>query len=155
MYYLCIDISPFSTIGSIHDSHCIAFTGISNINVKNLDPYNLLNSIKVPHINRLIIGQLNNKIEVLKLFMKGTLDILIVTESKLDEPFPNNQFCTGGYASPFRADRTKNRGGVIIYVRVDIPSKELTDHQLLILKVSFFKSISRKEKMVSIWWLQS
>ena len=57
-FYICMH-TPFSTIGSIHDRHSITFTGISNINDKNLDPYKLLKSIKVSNINRLIIGQLN------------------------------------------------------------------------------------------------
>ena len=57
--------------------------------------------------------------------MKGNLDILIITETKLDETFPKIQFCIDGYAPPFRVDRTKNGGGFIIYVREDIPGKEL------------------------------
>ena len=33
-----------------------------------------------------------------------------------------------GYAKPYRLDRNRNGGGVIIYVRGDIPSKELKKH---------------------------
>ena len=143
--------TPFSTIGSIHDSHCIAFTGIPNINVKNLDPYKILKSIKVSNINRLIIGQLNinslrNKMEALKLIMTGNLDILIITESKLDETFPKKQFCIKGYAPPFRAGRTKMVGLLsFIFGKIYLVRYSLIIPQLLILKVSFLKSISRKE----------
>ena len=31
---------------------------------------------------------------------------------------------------PFRFDRNRSRGGVIVYVRDDIPSKQLTKHEL-------------------------
>ena len=97
------------------------------------DPYKILKNIKISNVNRLIIGQLNinslrNKFEALKLIMRGNIDILIITESKLDESFTKSQFNIDGYAPPFRIDRTKNGGGVIIYVREDIPSKELKDH---------------------------
>ena len=46
----------------------------------------------------------------------------------MDETFPKKKFCFNGYAPPFRLDRTKNGGRVIIYIREDIPSKELTEH---------------------------
>ena len=47
--------------------------------------------------NRLIIGNLNinsisNKFDQLKLFVQGKVDILIVTETKLDSTFPTSQF---------------------------------------------------------------
>ena len=56
------------------------------------------------------------------------MDILIITETKLDDSFPINQFIINGYSPPFRADRNKNGGGIIIYVRDDIPCRELNDH---------------------------
>ena len=93
---------------------------------KKLNPYNILKGIRVANINRLIIGQLNinslrNKFEALKETIKGNLDILIITETKLDDSFPINQFIINGYSPPFRADRNKNGGGIIIYVRDGIP----------------------------------
>ena len=35
-----------------------------------------------------------------------------------------------GYSEPYRIDRNRNGGGVLIYIRVDIASKPLTDHKL-------------------------
>ena len=97
------------------------------------DPYKLLKSIKVSNVNRLIIGQLNinslrHKFEALKLIIKGNIDILIITETKLDDTFTDSQFDIDGYAPHYRNNRTKTGGGVIIYVREDIISKELTDY---------------------------
>ena len=94
-----------------------------NINDKS-DHLNILKSLRVSNVNRLIIGHLNinslrNKFESLKLIMKGNIDILVITESKLDDSFPVYQFIIDGYAPPFRADKNKNSGGVIIYVRED------------------------------------
>ena len=48
------------------------------------------------------------------------MDILVVTESKIDNSFPAQQFDIQGYARPFRLDRNKEGGGVLIYIREDI-----------------------------------
>ena len=84
-------------------------------------------------INQLIIDQLNinsirNKFEDLKLIVRGNIDILIITESKLDKTFNSNQFNIYGYYPPFRADRTASGGGVMIYVRCDIPCSLINNH---------------------------
>ena len=61
---------------------------------------------------------------------KGKVDNLVITEIKLDSTFPTSQFLIEGYSEPYRFDRNRNGGDVLIYVREDIPSKPLTDHKL-------------------------
>ena len=125
--------------------------GSHELSDKN-EPYHALRGIRVSNVDRLIIGQLNinslgNKFEALKLIAKGNLDIFIVTESKLDDTFPANQFIIDGSSPPFRADRNKNGGGVIIYVRDDIPSRELKAHPPTInLEGIFFEINLKKSK---------
>ena len=53
---------------------------------------------------------------------------MILTETKIDASFPNSQFINDRYSSPFRYDRDRFGGGVLIYIRDDIPSKELSEH---------------------------
>ena len=89
------------------------------------DASNILRNIKFKNINRLVIGQLNinsikGKFDMLKEVIKNYVDILIINESKLDETFPQNQFCIEGYKTPYRKDCTKNSGGVLIFVRQTI-----------------------------------
>lgn len=48
---------------------------------------------------------------------------MIVTETKLDSTFPSGQFSIAVFVKPFYRDRNKNGGGVMIFVRDDIPSK--------------------------------
>ena len=55
----------------------------------------------------------------------GNVDILMVTETKIDESFPTSQFIIPGFTSPYRFDRTKDGGGILVYIREDIPSKLL------------------------------
>ena len=97
------------------------------------NPYKVLRGVKISNVNRLIIGQLNinsvrNKFEALKSIVSGNLDILVLTESKLDDSFPIAQFIIEGYSPPFRLDRNGNGGGVLIYVREDIACKILQAH---------------------------
>ena len=47
----------------------------------------------------------------------------MVSETKLDDTFPKSQFLMQGYSTPFRNDRTSKGGGIILYVREDIPCK--------------------------------
>ena len=47
-------------------------------------------------------------------------------ETKLDDSFPAAQFTIPVFCTPYRLDRTINTGGIILYVREDIPSKSIT-----------------------------
>ena len=49
----------------------------------------------------------------------------MVSGTKIDMSFPTSQFVIQGFAAPFRLDRTNTGGGILIYVRDDIPSKLL------------------------------
>ena len=77
----------------------------------------------IAHLN---INFLQNKFEPLATLVQGQVDILIISETKLDESFSSNQFMINGYANPFRDDRNSYGGGLLIYVREDIPCKRLT-----------------------------
>ena len=84
-------------------------------------------------MDRVIVGNLNvaslpNKIDELSCIVKGRVDILVLTETKLDESFQTSQFKIDGFCTPYRQDRNKHGGGVLIYVREDIPSKILDKH---------------------------
>ena len=99
------------------------------------DDENILTHLRLRAKNNLIIGSLNinslrNKFDELKLLIQGKIDILVVTETKLDSSFPLNQFFIEGFNKPFRFDRNKFGGGVIIYVREDIPCKQLVKYVL-------------------------
>ena len=94
-----------------------------------------MSNLRVRNVNKLIIGSLNinsisNKFDQLRLLVDGKVDILIITETKLDSTFPSSQFMIKGYSEPYRLDRNRNGGGVLIYIREDIPSKNLISHTL-------------------------
>ena len=98
------------------------------------DGFTQLKNIRMRNMKNVIIGQLNinsirNKLESLAELTRGNLDILVITETKLDHTFPEKQFLIPGYRKPFRQDRNKFGGGVMIYVREDIPCDILIKHK--------------------------
>ena len=54
--------------------------------------------------------------------IKDTFDIFLVSESKLDSSFPDDQFSIPGYQI-VRKDRDRNGGGLLLYINEDIPFK--------------------------------
>ena len=55
--------------------------------------------------------------------MKGNIDILIVSERKIDYSFA--VVVIDGFSKPYRLDRDNNGGGIMLYVREDIASNLL------------------------------
>ena len=88
---------------------------------------NSFNKVVFAHIN---INSIRNKIEDLKEIVQKNIDILTISETKLDESFPTNQFYMDGYAPPIRLDRSSEGGGILVYIRGDIPAKHLKNHPL-------------------------
>ena len=106
----------------------------------------LLKSIRQKHPNKIIIGHLNvnsirNKFVPLQSMFQNTLDIFLVSETKLDDTFTSAQFCVQGYQNPFRRDRTANGGGLLFYVSDNIICKQLnvdipTDIEAIFLEIN-------------------
>ena len=93
------------------------------------DPNYILNQLRFSNINKVIIGHLNinslrNKFKMLMDIIKGNINILIVSETKIDDYFPLSQFCIHGYNKQFRLDRNSHRGGLVL-IRGNIPCKQL------------------------------
>lgn len=76
----------------------------------------------IAHIN---INSIINKTDLLAEGVKGNIDILIISETKINDTFPTSHFITSGFVSPFTFELTYNGGGIFKYIRKDIPSKLL------------------------------
>ena len=73
-------------------------------------------------MNRMKIGQLSiisikNKFDLLVPAVVRNLDILIVTETKIDSSFPEAQFEIDGFTIPYRVDRDYHGVGILLYMR--------------------------------------
>ena len=88
----------------------------------------VLGSLRRSNLNRIILAHLNinsipNKFNLLSEVVSSNVDIIMISETKIDETFPARQFYIDGYTPPYRLDRNCNGGGLMIFVRKDIPSK--------------------------------
>ena len=63
--------------------------------------------------------------ELLAEAVKGNVDFLMVTETKIDKSFPTSQFIVLSFTSPYRFGRIKEGGGILVYKREDTPSELL------------------------------
>ena len=87
----------------------------------------LLRNLKVKNTNRLILEHLNiysivGKFDHLKVLIENNIDILVLAETKIDVGFPNVQFRIDEFSGPFRLNRNRFCGGVLIYERTYLAS---------------------------------
>ena len=125
---------------------CALEKGNSNENFKYY-----FSSLRRKNLNRVILAQLNinsirNKFNLLAEEIKGKVDVLMISETKIDETFPSRKFYIKGFSSPYRLDRNCYGGGILVYVREDFPSK-------LIEMNSSVKSISIELNLRKKKWL--
>ena len=114
------------------------------------DSQSFLKDIRINKINRLIIRQLNinslrNKLEQLSTMINGNIDIFMISETKLDETFPAAQFYLQDFCDPYRSDCNRNGGGIMLYIREDIPSR-LIEKKLRNNSEYFFVEINLRKK---------
>ena len=126
-----------------------AVTNLSN----NFDITN--NSLKTLRLNNpknLIFSYLNinligNKMGSLREVVMENVDILAIAETKIDESFPTAQFLLLGYHSPYRLDKSSKTGGILVYVKASIPSRQLNFPNLpfKIQAISFQLNLRKKK----------
>ena len=79
-----------------------------------------LKALRLKNVNKLIIAHLNinslrNKFKFLIFLIEDDIDVLMISETKLDEIFPTNHFMINGFSPPFRLDRNEMRWYYSIY----------------------------------------
>ena len=94
---------------------------ITNFSDDNFsDPFDIwciLSDLRVNNHHKIIIGYLNinsisNKFDALKMVIPGNIDLLVVTETKIDASFEITQFCVVDFNEPYRLDGNRNGGGI-------------------------------------------
>ena len=66
----------------------------------------------------MIIGHLNVtffviKLDAIKIIIPGNVDIMVFSETKLDDSYPMAQLMIDGFAKPFRLDRNAYGGAYL------------------------------------------
>ena len=78
------------------------------------------------HLN---INSIKNKFESVWELIKDTFDIFLLSESKLDSSFSDDQFSIPGYRIA-RKDRDRNDGELLLYINEYIPFKIIQNTNL-------------------------
>ena len=115
---------------NLTDSNCVPMIDAYKVEPMNMKGIESLKAIQKHNLNRIVVTHLNinslrNKFDYLIEQIMGNIDILMISETKLSSSFPIGQFLINGYSEPFRIDRNSQGGGIMLYVREDIPSKLL------------------------------
>ena len=83
-------------------------------------------NIFLGHLN---INSIKNKFEPVWELIKDTFDIFLLSESKLEPSFPDDQFSIPDYRI-VRKDRDRNGGDLFLYINEDIPFKIIQNSSL-------------------------
>ena len=102
------------------------FSTLDEVAKAEEDAKSSLCNLKLRNVNHLILGQINinsirNKFGLLFSLVSNNIDVLLISETKIDNTFPVSQFCVPGYSMPFRLDRTRNGGVIMLYFKKHTP----------------------------------
>ena len=78
-----------------------------------------LKKIRLKNPNNVVLGNLNinfisRKFEQLKYLISNHVDILVLTETKLNKTFATSSFLIDDFSSPFRLNRNRKGGSILI-----------------------------------------
>ena len=81
------------------------------------DCNNTLKSLRKDNLDKLIFAHLNinsirNKFELPSEQIKGYVDVLMISETKIDDSFPVGQFLIEGFCTPYGLDYNSKGGGI-------------------------------------------
>ena len=96
---------------------------------EQLNVFRLKNPKKVT-LGHLNINSIPNKFEGIMNLVANKLDVFLLSETKIDDTFPDAQFIHEGYSKPHRKDRKLGAGGLLMYINENIPSRKLIEHIL-------------------------
>ena len=98
-------------------------------------------------IGQLNISSIRSKFEMVNFLIANEQDVFLLSETKLDEAFPLEQFLISGFAKPLRLDRNSKGGGVMFFIRDNIPFRLLESGNLpFINEALFIERNFRKKK---------
>ena len=94
------------------------------------------------HLN---INSIRTELEMLQFLLDDYIDILVLSESKLNGIFPTSQFQIYGFRTPCRLDRNKWAVGILLFVRENLITRLLSRHfsphniEILLIKLNLRK----------------
>ena len=110
-----------------------------------------LKGLRLKHPNRVVFAHINinsirNKFDMLASACDRNIDVLMISETKLDASFPQNQFIINDY-NHYRLDRNSKGGGILVFILEDIPSRKIINVNLTI-ECMFIEINLRRKKLL-------
>ena len=68
-------------------------------------------------VTKMNVNSTRNKSKLLSAQRKGNIDILMVSETKVDYSFQAGNFVADEFGTPYRLDHDNNGSGIILYIR--------------------------------------
>ena len=104
---------PFNSV--LNPNADIFIPLVNSVSENDLSPREMLKRLKMKNANKMVIGHLNinsirNIFDSLKYIIDKNVDILLISETKLNDTFPESQFLIQGFHAPYRKDRN-DKGG--------------------------------------------
>ena len=118
-------VTTFSIGSDITNLQLSASTSIS----KELKELHIENPIRLI-FSCLNIDSIRNKFSNLQQGIKGSVDIPIIAETKIDSSFPTAQFRLSNYHTPDLPDNNYKGGGILVYIKSNIPICQLNCEDL-------------------------
>ena len=115
-----------------------------------------LKELRIENPLNLIFSYLNinstrNKFSNLQQVICDRVDILTIAETKIDSSFPTAQFRLANYHTPYRLDISNKSGGILVYIKSNIPTRQLNCGNLCkSIQAVPFEINLRKEKWLVI-----
>ena len=111
----------------------------------------ILHNLRLENPNRIMVGQLDinsirNNFEKLTSVISDKLDVLLLSETKIDETFPSDQFLNPGFSKSIRLDRNSRDGGIRLLIRNNIPFKLIKNELVSSNTEAIFVEISLRKK---------
>ena len=122
--------SPEKVSINSHEITCThnAYLPIQKSTANLINNNSNLHQARINNPSRIIFGHINiksirNEFEQLIYIVNNEIDILMISETRLDDTFPTSQFLMQCYSTHFRKDQTTKGSGIRLYVREDVPCK--------------------------------
>ena len=113
---------------------------VTNVDQKVTGGNRVLKSLRCSNLNKLVLAHLNinsvrKKFELLSEQVRANVDFLIVSEIKIDDSFTIGNFLVHGFSPPYRLHCDLKGGGIMLYIRKDVPSNLLATCTLQFQKI--------------------
>ena len=87
------------------------------------------------------VNSIRNNFDAASLIVKNIVDILMISEAKLDDSFLAAQLLLHGFSAPNRLRRNSKGGGILLYIKEKIPCRFLKVNLKLVFKLFLLKLI--------------